>query len=84
LGLSPIINSQTKGITFLAQIGTFDLEGPSIGRWSKGGSLGLQGELKDEWDNYLKGLEGSGFKLNAKNDTLICSWNTKEGKINVE
>ena len=37
-----------------------------------------------EWDNYVKGLVGSGFELNEENNTLIWSWNTKEGQVNAK
>jgi hypothetical protein len=46
--------------------------------------LGLVGDQKEEWDNYLKGLIGSGFVLNNENDILLWSWDTKKGQVNAK
>jgi hypothetical protein len=42
-------------------------------RWKKVEFLGLVGDQKEEWDNYLKGLLGLGFVLNNENDILLWS-----------
>jgi hypothetical protein len=75
---------QAQGINFLAQVGTYDIEDPSIRRWKKEDTFGLEGGLKYEWNKYVKGLVGSGFELNVEKDTLIWSWNTKEGQVNAK
>jgi hypothetical protein len=50
-------------------------------RWKKAGDLGLEGELIEEWNNYVKGLVGSGFELNNEKDSLMWSWDTKGGQV---
>ena len=42
-------------------------------RWKMAGDLGLEGELIEEWNNYVKGLVGSGFELNNEKDSLLWS-----------
>ena len=70
------------GIKFLAQVGLFVTEDQNSLRWKNAETLGLYGEHKEEWYLYVKGLVGSGFELNAENDTLLWTWNTKGGHVN--
>ena len=98
IGEDPMIGSQSyyklsknlnnilhvEGIIFLAQAGIMDIEDSSSLRWKKEETLGLEGGKKEEWDKYVKGLVGSGFDLNTKNDTLVWSWNTKGGYVNAK
>jgi hypothetical protein len=50
-------------------------------RWKKAWDLGLEGELIEKWNNYVKGLVGSGFELNNEKDSLLWSLDTKGGKV---
>ena len=63
---------KAQGLEFLAQVGTLDLESTRHTRWIKAEALGLEGELKVEWNNYLRGLVSSGFELN--NDKELLMW----------
>jgi hypothetical protein len=65
------------GIEFLAQVGILDMEGTRHIGWKKAEDLGLEGEKKEEWNNYVKGLVGSGYELNNDKDFLLWSWDTK-------
>jgi len=56
----------------------------SFTRWKKAESLGLEGDLKDEWKNYIKGLVSSGIELNYEKDRLFSSWDTKQGQVNAK
>jgi hypothetical protein len=60
------------------------LEDTSYIRWKKAETLGLEGEQKEEWNNFVKGLVGSGFELNNEKDTLMWSWDTKGGQVNAK
>jgi hypothetical protein len=98
IGVDPMIGSQSyyklsknlisilqaQGIKFLAQVGIMDIEKSSSLRWKNAETLGLEGGKKEKWDEYVKGLVGSGFDLNIENDTLVWSWNTKGGYVNVK
>jgi hypothetical protein len=75
---------KAQGIEFLAQAGSIVLEGLSFTRWKKEESLGLEGELKEEWTNYIKGLVSSGIELNNEKDRLMWSWDTKKGQVNAK
>jgi hypothetical protein len=75
---------KAQGIEFLAQAGTIDLENTSHTSWKKDEILGLVGEQKEEWNNFIKGLVGSGFDLNSDKDTLLWSWDTKGGQVNAK
>ena len=50
--------------------------------WKKDEILGLEGEQKEEWNNFVKGLVGSVFVLNNEKYTLLWSWDTKRGQVN--
>jgi hypothetical protein len=50
----------------------------------KAEDLGLEGELLIEWNNYIKGLVGSGFELNNDKDLLLWSWDTKFGQVSAK
>jgi hypothetical protein len=52
--------------------------------WKKAESLGLEGEQLVEWNNFVKGLIGSGIDLNNEKDTLLWSWDTKRGQVNAK
>jgi len=65
-----------KGIIFLANVELVDLTNSNMTRWKKVEVLGMVGDQNEEWDNYLKGLTGSGFVLNNENDILLWSWDT--------
>jgi hypothetical protein len=67
---------KAQGIEFLAQAGSIDLEGTSFSRWKKAETFGLEGEKKEEWTNYIKGLVSSGIELNNEKDILLWSWDT--------
>jgi hypothetical protein len=55
------------------------LEDTSYLRWKNVETLGLEGEQKEEWNIFVKGLVGSRFELNNEKDTLMWSWDTKGG-----
>jgi hypothetical protein len=42
-------------------------------------TLGLVGSLKDEWIKYTNGLVNVGIELIDEKDSLLWSWETKEG-----
>jgi len=48
-------------------------------RWKKDEALGLEGEKKEECNNYVNGLFGLGYELNIAKDILMWSWDTKGG-----
>jgi len=73
-----------KGIVFLANAKLVDLTNLNTRRWKKAKFMWLVGDKKEEWDNYLKGLTGSGFVLNNENDILLWSWDTKKGLVNAK
>jgi hypothetical protein len=79
-----ILALKAQGIEFLAQAGTFDLEDTRHTRWKKVEALGLEGEQKEEWNNYVKGLVGSGYELNNEKYILLWSWDTKGGQVNAK
>jgi hypothetical protein len=64
LSRNVILTLKAQGIDYLAQEGTNVLEGLIFTRWKKEESLGMEGGLKDEWKNYIKGLVSSGIELN--------------------
>jgi hypothetical protein len=68
-----------QGIEFLAQTRNMDMEESRHTNWKKVESLGLEREQQEEWNNFVKGLVGSGFDLNTEKDTLLWSWDTKGG-----
>jgi hypothetical protein len=43
--------------------------------------LGLDGDQKEEWDNFIKGLIGSGIELNNEKYILLWSWHTTGGQV---
>ena len=47
-------------------------------------TLGLEGSLKDEWINYTKGLVSTWIELTDDKDSLVWSWDTKEGQVNAK
>jgi hypothetical protein len=73
IGADPMIGSQNyykpsrnlintlkaQGIEYIAQAGGNDLEDTSYIRWKKVESLGLEGEQKEEWNMFVRGLIGS-------------------------
>ena len=79
LSMNLIYVPKTQCIEFLAQAGTVNLENTSHTSWKKDAILGLVGEQKEEWNNFIKGIVGSGFDLNSDKDTLLWSWYTKGG-----
>jgi hypothetical protein len=95
IGVDPLVGSHTyfklsrnlilvlkaQGIEFLAQAGNLDLENTRHSRWKKAEDLGLEGEQIEEWNNYVKGLVGSGFELNNEKYLLLWSWDTKGGQV---
>jgi hypothetical protein len=72
------------GFEFLAQVGTVDLENSRQTGWIKAEVLGLEGDLKDEWNNYVKGLVSLGIELNKDKDLLMWSWDTKSGQVSAK
>jgi hypothetical protein len=98
IGVDPLVRSNSyyklsrnlistlkeKGIVFLANTGTVDRENTNITRWKRAEFLGLDGAQKEEWDNFIKGLIGSGFELNNEKDILLWSWDTKRGQVNAK
>jgi hypothetical protein len=98
IGADPMVGSQhyyklsgnlittlkQKGIISLANVEIADVENSFITRWKKVDLLGLVGEQKDEWDKYIKGLIGSGFVLNSDKDSILWSWDTKNGQVNAK
>jgi hypothetical protein len=62
---------KAQGIEFLVEAGTFDLEDTSHTSWKKDDILGLEGEQKEEWNNYVKGLVGSRYELNNEKYILL-------------
>jgi ribonuclease HI len=95
IGVDPMIGSHTyyklsrnlilalkaQGIEFLAQAGFQGAASTRLPRWKKARDLGLEGDLIDEWNNYVKGLVGSGFELNNEKDVLLWSWDTKGDQV---
>jgi hypothetical protein len=39
------------------------------------------GSLRDEWDSYVLGLKHSGFLLSDSTDSIVWSWDEKEGRV---
>jgi ribonuclease HI len=70
-----------QGITCLAHAGSNTQEGLNPTRWKTVDTLGLEGALKDEWINYTKGLVSVGIELTDEKDSLLWSWDTKEGQV---
>jgi hypothetical protein len=79
-----ILSLKEQGIECLAHAGTNVQEGFSFTRWKKEESLGLEGVLKDEWKNYIRGLVSAGIELNDEKDRLLWSWDTKKGQVNAK
>jgi hypothetical protein len=73
-----------KGIEFLAQAWNLDMEVPRNSNWKNVEFLGLEGVQQEEWNNFIKGLLGSGIDLNAEKDSLLWSWDTKRGQVNAK
>jgi hypothetical protein len=98
IGIDPMVGSHTYyqlsrnlilllkdlGLEFLAQVGTVDLENSRHTGWIKAEALGLEGDTKDEWNNYVKGLVSSGIELNNDKDLLMWSWDTKSGQVSAK
>jgi hypothetical protein len=72
------------GTNVLAQERTLTYEDPSLLRWKIAEFLGLDGEQKEEWDYYVKGLVWTGIELNDEKDYLLWSWNIKGGQVNAK
>jgi hypothetical protein len=79
-----VLALKAQGIEFLAQAGNQDVENTRLPRWKKAEDIGLEGELLDEWNNYVKGLVGSGFELNNEKYLLLWSWDTKHGQVSTK
>lgn len=79
-----ILSLKAEGVEYFSQAGIIDMEDTSHKNWKKVETLGLEGEKKEEWNNYVKGLVGSGYELNNENDTLLWSWDTKGGQVNAK
>jgi len=60
------------------------VENTRLPRWKLAEDIGLEGELLEEWNNYVKGLFGSGFELNNEKDLLLWSWDTKHGQVSTK
>jgi hypothetical protein len=54
-----ILALKAQGVEYLAQAGIIDMEVTRHTNWKKVETLGLEGEQKEEWNNYVKGLVGS-------------------------
>lgn len=52
--------------------------------WKNVEFLGLEWVQQGEWNNFIKGLLGSGIDLNAEKDTLLWSWDTKRRQVNAK
>ena len=48
--------------------------------WKNTNSLGILGEQKLEWKNYVRGLKHSGFVLYDERDKNFWTWDNKLGK----
>jgi len=53
-------------------------------RWKNVDTLGLVGSIKDEWIKYTNGLVNAGIELTGEKDSLLWSWDTKEGQVNAK
>jgi hypothetical protein len=84
LSMNLISTLHTKGIKLLAQVASPVNGVLNISSWKSAEMLGLAGEQKEEWENYVKGLNWSGFELNDETDTLVWSWDTKGGQVNAK
>ena len=61
-----------------------DLENSRQTGWIKAYVLGLEGDLKYEWNNYVKGLVSLGIELNKDKYLLMWSWDTKSGQVSAK
>jgi hypothetical protein len=61
------------GLEFLSQVRSVDLDNTRKTGWIKTEVLGLEGDSKDEWNIYVKGLEILGIELNNDKDLLMWS-----------
>jgi hypothetical protein len=68
----------------LSQVRSVDLENTRQTGWIKAEVLGLEGDSKDEWNNYVKGLTSLGIELNNEKDLLMWSWDTKSGQVSAK
>lgn len=46
--------------------------------------LTILGHLQIEWSDYILGLRTCGFKITNLQDSLVWSWNIKNGEINAK
>jgi hypothetical protein len=53
-------------------------------KWKNVETLGLEGAQKDEWIKYTKGLVNARIELNDEKDSLLWSWDTKQGQVNAK
>ena len=74
-----LLRLKEQGITYLAHAGSNTQEGIFYTRWKNVDTLGLVGSLKDEWIKYTNGLVNVGIELINEKDSLLWSWETKEG-----
>jgi hypothetical protein len=96
--LDPLIGSQSyyklseslvstlhsKGIFNLDQVASFDTGSVHGFNWKTAEFLDLIGEQKLEWENYVRGLKHYGFVLSDVRDSIVWSWDSKEGKVSAK
>jgi hypothetical protein len=71
----------SKGIFSLAQVASNDTGFVHGFNWKTAEILDLNGEQKLEWESYVRGLKHSGFVLSNESDSIVWSWDNKEGKF---
>jgi hypothetical protein len=53
--------------------------------WISSADLGLTGILSDDWENYIKELNGAGVTLHSnEEDALLWSGGDKKGELSVK
>ena len=61
LSSNPIMTLKAQGLHFSTQAEVINVEETNHTSWKKVENLGLEGEIKQEWTNYRKGLIGAGI-----------------------
>ena len=52
--------------------------------WKYANSLNLNSQFKEEWINFIKSLRLCGIALVNRQDSLLWSWNTKNGILSAK
>ena len=74
----------SKGIFSLAHVASNDTSFVHGFNWKNAEILDLNGEQKLEWESYVRGLKHSRFVLSKVSDSIVWSWDNKEGKVSTK